>query len=227
MANGQYLRHKRINTFAVIPASADKNTLNLDKDSRYKDKLYFYSRRWEKSGFKDSELAFDYPTLTIVENQDTISKPFAKLSKHTVELAFYLSDLMPQKDSEVTDISEERTFEQIGADMRELFTQFNNELGQFYYSRYNDGTGFSPWGWYSLRWMESEGYTIEKQNALSTKLHVSELNFTPRYGFWGDNLADMPYFMIVEIDPCADSTPSFDYDYKTYRRLPDSPHRAL
>ena len=97
ISNGEYLRHKRLNTFAVVTAKADQNAYNLDKDSRYKDKNYFYSRRWELNGFKDSDLAFDYPALICVENQDTIKNLFQKTKKHTVELAMFLTDLMPQK----------------------------------------------------------------------------------------------------------------------------------
>lgn len=226
VTDGVYYRHKRINTFAVIPGRADQNTFNLDKDSRYKDKAYFYSRRWELNGSKDSALNFDYPALKVIENRDNITKLFQPTEGHTVNLAFYLTDLMPQKTSEVTDISEQRTFEQIGADLRQLLTELTNELAQFVYSRYDDGSGFSAWGWYSDRWMQAEGYTIERQNWLKTKIVDRELTTTPRYGFWGDNLAELPFFLTIKIDPCPAAV-DFDYNYNTYRKLPDTPQKVL
>lgn len=224
--SGKYLRYKRINTFAVVTAKADQNAYNLDKDSRYKDKTYFFSRRWEDNGFKDSELNFDYPALVCVENQDTIKNLFQPTEKHTVQLAFFLTDLMPQKESDVTNISEQRTFEQIGADMRVLLTQLTNEIGQFVWSRYDDGGGFSAWGWNSDRWMLAEGYTIERTAWLKANITERELTTTPRYAFWGDNLAEMPFFLTVEIQPCPDQV-SFDYNFTDYNKYPDNPHRVL
>lgn len=221
-----YYRYRRINTFAAITAKADQNAYNLDKDSRYKDKAYFYSRRWELNGFKDSDLNFDYPALVCIENQDNITNLFQPTEKHKVQLAFFLTDLMPQKESNVTDIAEQRTFEQIGADMRKLLTELTNELKEFVYSRYDDGGGFSAWGWYSDRWMQAQGYTIERQNWLKTKISEREIISTPRYGFWGDNLAEMPFYLTIEIQPCYDHV-AFDYDYDDYRKLPDTPHRVL
>lgn len=226
VTNDTYYRYKRINTFAAITARANQNAFNLDKDSRYKDKPYFYSRRWELNGFKDSELNFDYPALICVENEDRITNLFQPTEKHTVNLAFFFTDLMPQKQSEVTDISEERTFEQLGADLRKLLTEFTNELKEFVYSRYDDGSGFSEWGWYSDRWMKAEGYTIERQNWLKTKIVDRELTTTPRYAFWGDNLAELPFFLTIEINPCPTSV-DFDYTYDTYRKLPDTPHKVI
>lgn len=226
VTDGVNLHYRRINTFAAITAKADQNAYNLDKDSRYKDKPYFYSRRWELNGFKDSELNFDYPALVCIENQDDIKSLFQPSKKHTVQLAFFLTDLMPQKESDVTRAGEQRTFEQIGSDMRKLLDELMTELGQFVWSRYDDGGGFSAWGWYSQRWMTSQGYTIEKQNALKTKIRERELISTPRYGFWGDNLAEMPFYLTIEVQPCFDAV-AFDYEYDTYRKLPDTPHSQI
>lgn len=225
-SDGEYLRHRRINTFAVVTAKADQNAYNLDKDSRYKDKAYFYSRRWELNGFKDSDLNFDYPALVCIENMDKITNLFQPSEKHTVELAFFLTDLMPQKESDVTDIPEQRTFEQVGADLRTLEAELFRELGYIAWSRYDDGGGFSSWDWRSVRWMEAQGYTIEKTVYLKTKVKVRELASTPRYGFWGDNLAERPFYLTIEIQPCPADV-AFDYDFTTYSKRPDNPHRVL
>ena len=223
-----YYRHKRINTFAVITAKADQNAYNLDKDSRYKDKNYFFSRRWKDSGYRDSELGFDYPALMCVENQDKIKNLLQPTQGHKVELAFFLTDLMPQKESNATDISEQRTFEQIGADMRVLFSELTKELGYFVWSRYDDGGGFSAWEWNSDRWMKAQGYTIERSAWLKTKIKAreQELTITPRYGFWGDNLAEMPFYLTIEIQPCP-SDVAFSYDYTDQDKKPDSPNKVL
>ena len=217
-----YQRQKRINTFAVVPVQDKQTAHNLDKDSRYKNKTYFYSRRWELNGFKDSALNFDYPALICVENNDTIKRLFQPTATHKVKLAFFLSDLMPQKESEVTAVGEQRTFEQIGVDMRVLLTELTNEIAQFVWSRYDDGSGFSDWGWNSERWMIAEGYTIEKTNTLKSKIEETgkDIDLVPHYGYWGDNLAELPFFLTIEIVPCPTAV-VFDYATNTYNKLPD------
>jgi hypothetical protein len=215
-----YYRNRRINTFAAIPVKSGQNSHNLQKDSRYKDKDYFYSRKWAGGGFKDSELEYDYPALVCVETQDTIKSPFDKSKRHTVNLAFFLTDLMPQKLDGATPTAEQRTFEQVGEDLRRLLDELLREIGQFVWSRYDDGGGWSAWAWNSEKWIDAQGYaSVEKQAYLRSKIKTKEMAIAPAYGYWGDNLAEFAFQLEIELTPCQEVT--FDYTSTTETKLPD------
>jgi hypothetical protein len=217
--NEKYNRHRRINTFAAIPVRSGQNSHNLEKDSRYKNQTYFFSRKWENSGYRDSELSYDYPSLICVESRDEITRPFSSAMEKRANLAFFLCDLMPQKNSMPTRHEELRTFEQVGSDLRSLIDELITELSNFCYGQYNDGSGFSSNQWYSLDWCIRNSYDYRIIKKLPSYIKSQKIEITPSYGYWGDNLAEFAFQLEIKLDPCE--RVEFEYENNNIKKLPD------
>ena len=66
-SDGGDLLCSRPNTFAVLSDLTDLNAENLLKSSpRYRELPYFYSRKWELSGFDPAKVGFEYPVFAVV-----------------------------------------------------------------------------------------------------------------------------------------------------------------
>ena len=71
-------KHEQLQTFAWLRFMYDFNTENLEKNINYKNKDYFYSRKWELSGHPASNVTFEYPGLFIFILGGTDKSPFGK-----------------------------------------------------------------------------------------------------------------------------------------------------
>ena len=57
----------RPNTFAVLQEKIDWSTENLGKTIEDKDLPYFYSRLWQNKGYNPSDIAFNFPLVSLIE----------------------------------------------------------------------------------------------------------------------------------------------------------------
>lgn len=56
-----------LETFAVLEDISDLNAPNLKKVVQDYNKPYFFSKRWESSGYNTSDISFNYPLLAVIE----------------------------------------------------------------------------------------------------------------------------------------------------------------
>lgn len=70
-----------LQSFAVLRSRTDANAENLNKNVLYKDKAFFYSRKWEQLGFSESKLLISFPILMALELPGEIKGPFTTKSK--------------------------------------------------------------------------------------------------------------------------------------------------
>lgn len=67
MENGRDIKWKRLQTWGVLHDQSQLDQDGLGMDRRDVDHWAFYSRKWERSNYKTSELGFDYPMLSCYE----------------------------------------------------------------------------------------------------------------------------------------------------------------
>lgn len=122
-SGGKILKCKQLQTFATLREEAELSSGTLEKDIRYKDKKYFYSREWEYKNFRPSELSFDFPALILFQNNFDL-KASVGCSEKDVEWKLCVLDEAPMKiESGTVDLSnycQARTWEEIEADTQEL-----------------------------------------------------------------------------------------------------------
>ena len=118
-ANTPELRHKRINTFAVIDDEMQLDSTTLNKDSRHKGKPFFFCRWWEDNGFRDDELKKEFPAMLVWEESGAM--PSVNTTDELVKLWFVIQDRFVEKFEPGTDgLGGQRTQEEIKQDIKTL-----------------------------------------------------------------------------------------------------------
>jgi len=122
-----------LQTFAFVWDENDINTENLGKTIQYKDEPFFYSRQWVASNYNPNSLKFNYPSLLIWEDGDTISKPFDQQDKATTTYVFKFSDKMPSFDTSrrKKTYCNTRIYEQVVQDLKSIVYSTFKKMGEF------------------------------------------------------------------------------------------------
>jgi len=90
------LKINRLNCFAVVRNASELNAENLNKNVVYKDKEFFFSRRWAARGYPSNKIEFDFPAVIAIELPGAISMPFTKQRKNRTRLQ--LSAVFPNEE---------------------------------------------------------------------------------------------------------------------------------
>lgn len=215
-SDGKPIRCLRPNTFAVMNSMSDIDANNLLKTSKYFDKKYFFSRKWEDSHFQGASVVFDYPLIGCAI--DTTQFAVKGRSKQCYRLNFFVLD---QKAGYCSDCGEGdycnvRTIEQTYEDLNTILRNFIQQLTDFVYAQlYKDGQQLSA-GWYNKKYLDS---LIETEidlyeplgdfyNYIRTK--QTQGDFFPNAH--NDDVAGLFTNIEICLDECIDSN-QLDFDY--------------
>jgi len=130
IAQGQDIKCKRLQTFAVVFSRDQVADETLGKDARYIGTDYFYSRLWKDNGSKPSSLKYEYPLLGIMEDTDTITNAFDNGRRFSTRFTIFVLDKMPDKlNSDATKtICGSRTWEEVGENCKLLMMKTFDSL---------------------------------------------------------------------------------------------------
>jgi hypothetical protein len=213
---------KRTNTFAVVHSQNQVNAANLEKDVRYKDKDLFYSRFWEEQESHPSLVQFYYPALLVAEANTTIRNTFTQKESRTTFNLFVL-DKMPSKALENASMSDcaLRSFEEVGADLREIMDNIIGELSDWGYYRLEDILTMQIIeGWYPDSWVASQtDYDYEHLADLSAYL-VGDVQASVIYRAFADDLAG--FFLNLTVINTTCPKREFQYNFSPKNFIPDS-----
>jgi hypothetical protein len=150
-AQGAPIECSRLNTFAVIYDQAEMQTENIGKTPDYKQKDYFFSRKWSLAGGNSNAIAWDFPALFIWEGAQTTDAPFDSQSQVTQNYTFALSDKMPVGDKQCKNCKycEKRDIEQVVQDLRALANKLLATLSLFSYHELYLANVLVGQGWYT------------------------------------------------------------------------------
>jgi hypothetical protein len=143
-------RENWLQTFAVIQGMPDLNAPNLNKVVEDYNKPYFFSRRWERSGYNTSDISFDYPGLFIIETARSYKFKFDQPPIVTVDLEISVLDRF----------IEGRLIPEIERDTSVMLMQVMDYLK--YVNAYSDGTTTYYLHEDHAAWIIDKGTTLTK-----------------------------------------------------------------
>lgn len=156
---GPELRHKRINTFAVIEEAEQLESSSMTKDPRHQDKDYFFSRHWEDQNFTGNELAKELPALLVWEESGTLQTLSGGTEKLLIR-AVIQDQYVERFEPGAMEIGRQRTHEQIKVDIRALRDTLLAAIDQAVFVHV---PGESAGKFYPKGWLEGQGLSTSGQ----------------------------------------------------------------
>lgn len=226
------LKCKRTNTFGVVYKKNQVNADNLEKDIRYKNSELFYSRHWEETQVHPSKIKFYYPAFLVAEAETIMENIVNTGYAETVTFNFMVLDKMPKKLTE-NNIGPcaQRTFEELGEDLKKIARQIFFELSLFGYFEFTDSLNNPYKGWFSSKWIEAQ-YEAGNINSYNCVAELSAyiqgtVKSSKIFEAFADDLAGFFANVTIITNGCE----KLDWDYGTVEEntnnsilpVPDSP----
>lgn len=132
-------RKKRLNTFGVFRSVDDLNSDSAMKNLKYSSTDYFFSRPFFESGHNPDNLLVEYPVVGLSEVSFQFFDPLKTARRDVHRLNLIFADQIPefneqqQSDNEIN-VNDDRTVEQVGADLRTFAKSFLSVLGRWVYA---------------------------------------------------------------------------------------------
>lgn len=229
-SDSQEMRHKRLNTFAVVRSLYDIDAENVLKTVEYAGRDFFFSRSFHDSEYQPNALRVDYPALLVREDTFSLTEPLdIKSSKRRTvhNLTFLLCDKMPEREDNFIDpVSSARRIEEVGNDVRIRMAQVLLVLGRYVYAKTYLAGIFVFEGWFDTQQLEAlktagviiDQYIIE-DSLVGYITNVAPTQAEVFYEVTSSNLVVCSMTLSVEVSNCVE-LPTIVYDSPVTPVLP-------
>ena len=206
----------RPQAFAVLQHIEQLNAQNIDKDSRYINSPYFYSRKFAERNLQNpSDLTFEFPLLVVMEGQSTVQNNQLK-----TQFDFFILDKMPQKVVAQMSKCSQRTIEQIHNDLKQMLLNVLASAKDFQKVSFDIGLN-SYSGYYPMSWVRANATNIQIQgDSFDSALNNSQIVLNSISNFLTADLAACGGQIELNFVQCG--TPITDYNFNNLAQTPQT-----
>jgi hypothetical protein len=173
-----------IRTFAVVHAWTDIQNEQLGKTLSEKEKIYFFSKKWDQQGYPTNDISYEYPLLAVRPGGQNVSDFFNGDARSQGSHQLLLVDKLYLAPPQHPTILTQRNQHQITEDCKDLMIGLFNTLKTV--KAYNIGSDlyYLPAG-YVDGLLQPTDYVLNHSASVAFKAKLSTIGDFNIEPFWG------------------------------------------